>query len=924
MEAQELAQRVTDDRFRLLAASVQDYAIFVLDSAGNVVSWNAGAERINGYKAEEIIGKNFSCFYTEEDRRHGMPLKGLEFAIREDRSEADGWRVRKDGSKFWANVITAALRGRSGELIGYAKFIRDLTKRNPSETAQITGHLLIQTVQDYGIFMLDTAGNIVSWNVGAERIKGYKAEEVIGKNFSCFYTEEDRQQGIPIKGLQLAAKQDRWEAEGWRVRKDGSKFWANVIITSMRNPAGELIGYAKVTRDLTERKQAEDKLRTSYDDLERRVRQRTSDLQKLNDELRTSEERFRLMIEGIKDYAIYTLDSKGMVTSWNEGAAGIYGYSSEEIIGKHRSLFFTPEDVASGLPLAEMAEAAATGRFAEEAWRVRKNGSRFWANGTMNALRDPAGELRGFVKIVRDLTEQKWVENELRKNVDALRLRDRAIQAVSQGILITDANQPDNPITYASPGLERLTGYHADELLGRNCRLLQGAETDPEAVKKLREAIRDGVDCSVEILNYRKDGTPFWNALSITPVRDEQGRLVHFVGVQVDVTERRNLEVQVRQSQKMEAFGQLAGGVAHDFNNLLTIIFGYSEMILGMLPSDNPMSSSVKAILDAGERAAGLTQQLLAFSRQTVLEPQVLDLNGVVKDAENMLRRMIGEDILLTTVLDPSIRRVKVDPGQMGQVLMNLAVNARDAMPQGGKLTIETKNVELDEAYINTHVEVQAGRYVLLTVSDTGTGMTPEVKARIFEPFYTTKGLGKGTGLGLSVVHGIVKQSNGNIGVYSELGVGTTFKVYLPAVEDEVVAPTTGFDLTKMGRGNETVLLVEDEDGVREIAILALQTYGYNVLSAASGKEAIRVVSQHKGDIDILVTDVVMPEMSGRQLAEVLRLQFPQMRVLYLSGYTDDAVVRHGILQAEVAFLQKPYTSMVLLRKLREVLEENK
>lgn len=520
-----------------------------------------------------------------------------------------------------------------------------------------------------------------------------------------------------------------------------------------------------------------------------------------------------------------------------------------------------------------------------------------------------------------DVTERERSETELRKTLEALELRDRAIQAVSQGIVITDPNLPDNPIIYVSPGAERITGYSADEMLGRNCRFMQGAKTDPESVRQVREAIRDGRECTVELLNYRKDGTPFWNALFLSPVRDEQGRLVNFVGVQADVTVRRHLEDQLRQAQKMEAVGQLAGGVAHDFNNLLTVISGYSELLLMTLPPDGRQRESVKSISEAGERAAGLTQQLLQLSRNAVQVATVLDLNQVVTDTDKLLRRVIGEDIVLTAILDSRIGRVEADAGLIGQVLLNLAVNARYAMPHGGKLTIETKAVELDEPYVNTHVEVPAGQYALLTFSDTGKGMPSEVKDRIFEPFFTTKCVGQGTGLGLSVVHRIIKQSRGHIGAYSEVGVGTTFKIYLPVVEKAVTAAADPLDPMQVDGGSETLLLVEDEDRVRELALLALQMQGYTVLSAANGKEAVRVVDTHKGGIDLLVTDVVMPEMGGRQLAEVLRRRLPQMKVLYLSGYTDDAVVRHGILHEDVAFLQKPYTPKVLLRKVRQVLD---
>ena len=385
--------------------------------------------------------------------------------------------------------------------------------------------------------------------------------------------------------------------------------------------------------------------------------------------------------------------------------------------------------------------------------------------------------------------------------------------------------------------------------------------------------------------------------------------------------EHKRLEEQFRQAQKMEAIGQLAGGIAHDFNNLLTVINGYSELMLQTLSADDPQRNSLEQIKTAGKRAALLTQQILAFSRRQVLEPRVLDLNEAVATMDKLLRRMIGEDIALVSSPDPALWRVKADPGQIEQIIMNLAVNARDAMSQGGKLTIETANVELDEAYARRHASVQPGPYVMLAVSDTGIGMDAKTQARIFEPFFTTKEPGKGTGLGLSTVYGIVKQSGGNIWIYSEPGKGATFKIYLPRVDEEVEVTAPVPVRPETLRGSETILLVEDDEMVRALAGAILQYNDYTVLETRNGQEALRICQEHPGPIHLLITDVVMPGMSGRELADRLAPLRPSMKILYMSGYTDNAIVRHGVLDIGTAFLQKPFTPVALAQKVRKVLD---
>jgi PAS domain S-box-containing protein len=475
---------------------------------------------------------------------------------------------------------------------------------------------------------------------------------------------------------------------------------------------------------------------------------------------------------------------------------------------------------------------------------------------------------------------------------------------------------------YNSPSYGKILGYTVQELQSTSPLEQVHPQDRPQIEEAAREAFRGSAGRRIEYRMRHKDGT--WRTLESTasPVRDAAGKVEKLVIVNRDITDRKRLEEQFRQAQKMEAVGQLSGGVAHDFNNILGVIIGYGEILQEGLPSEHPLRRSVDEILSAGHRAAALTRQLLAFSRQQVLEPKALDLNAVVLDMESMLRRLIGENIDLTSTLDGALGTVKADPGQLEQVIMNLAVNARDAMPDGGKLLIETANAEMDATLVRRYsYPVKPGLYALLTVSDTGVGMDAATRARIFEPFFTTKQKGQGTGLGLSMVYGVVKQSDGYIDVYSEPGIGTTFKIYLPRVDEAIVAGKPQAPLASALRGRETVLLVEDEGALRMLTKNLLEICGYTVLEAKNGSEALDISQQHAGVIDLLLTDVVMPGISGRVLADQLIQLRPQIKVVFTSGYTGQTVGAHGILDPGSFFLQKPFTRDALARKLREALD---
>jgi PAS domain S-box-containing protein len=617
--------------------------------------------------------------------------------------------------------------------------------------------LLINAVTDYAIYMLDSDGYVATWNPGARRFKGYEAEEIIGRHFSTFFTEEDREAGVPARALKTAAAQGRFEAEGWRLRKDGTRFWVNAVLDPIRDNEGKLIGFAKITRDDTEKRQAALALQES-------------------------ERRFRTLVQGVKDYALYMLDPDGVVSNWNTGAEAIKGYKASEIVGQHFSRFYTEEDRSAGEPQRALATAIAEGKYEKEAWRLRKDGSRFYASVVIDPIHDENGALLGFAKITRDITERRRASEEL-----------------------------------------------------------------------------------------------------------EEARAALF------------------QSQKLQALGELTGGVAHDFNNLMTVIRGSSELLTRPGLSDEKRARYLKAILDTADRASTLTSHLLAFGRRQALKPEVADLNLRLDAFAEMVGRTLGGQFEVRLDLAPSLPRVEVDLAQLETALLNAAFNARDAMPEGGTLTLITR-----------HLTGEGGGEVMVEVADTGSGMSADIVDRAFEPFFTTKPVGEGTGLGLSQIHGFAAQAGGRAEIRSAPGEGTAVRIILPATEKVLGRSTPEARLDKPPRGL-SVLLVEDNDHVREFACHLLDELGYQVATAASGEEALERLETES--VDILFSDIVMPGMSGIELARLARQRDACLPVLLASGYSEEIV---GAAGAEFEIVRKPYDLNGIQAAMGKALEHSK
>ena len=844
----------------------------------NPIRWSDEMYRIFGYEVGDIEVSRAAFFRAVHPADRDQIRKTAAAALRERSGFSVEYRItRPDGSKRiiqgHADIAFDELTKRPLRLIGT---VQDITERTQAEEKLAQLALIVESSND-AISSVALDGKIISWNKGAERLYGYTASEALGQPITILSPDERPGE---IEGLlERLGKGERIPAfETVRLRKGRRPIDVFLTISPVLDPAGNIIGTAAVARDITSRKREEERSR-----------------------------RLAQVVDSTTEF-VSTGDSEGRITFMNRAFLRATGWTEEEVLGKFfRDVVLSPNN-APGLSQKILAGSMGGEGWKGECLHRRKDGSDFPVYLSVGPLKDGQGRIIGNVGVLRDLTESKRAEERFYK---AFHLNPEPITlaTLSEGRYF-DVNE----------SFLRVTGYRRDEVIGRTSLELKFWERVEDRATLIRLLQQQGSVRDLEITFRTKSGEQR-TALDSADVIELNGQQC-VIAILKDITERKSLENQLRQLQKMEAVGQLTGGIAHDFNNLLGVILGYSEMLEEKLERNSKLHKTAVEITKAGQRAASLTRQLLAFSRQQVLEPKVLNLNTVVADTQKMLGRLLGENIEIAAALASDIGQIRADRGQIEQVIMNLAVNARDAMPDGGKIIIETRNMDLDDAYALRHPPAVAGRYVELVVTDTGVGMDAQTQSHIFEPFFTTKELGKGTGLGLATVYGVVKQSGGYVWVYSEPGVGTTFKVYLPRIDAEIQHGRRVDAGSTLAKGSETILLVEDEESLRTLTRTILEQNGYTILEASGGEEAMEIARRYPSPIDLLLTDMVMPGISGRMVASELTQARPGIKVLYMSGYSGFG--SQGLAESGDILLTKPITRSALLRKLDEVLHLQK
>jgi len=868
-------------------------AHITMDTAGTITSWNPQAAAVFGWPAAEVLGRRLADVIippaSREAHQRGIErfLATGEGPILNRRMELTA--LGHDGSEFPVELAITPIH--VGDDWFFSAFVEDITERKRIDQGirdreerfrqlaeNITEVFFVMDAQFQETLYISPAYEGI-WGVSCQSL--YENPQ----SFIDGVSPDDRAHVMAYIARNQQGE-DAGEVEFRVIRPNGDVRWILGHSVPIRNESGAVYRISGVALDITRRKRAERALQES-------------------------ELYHRTILENIGD-AVFIADSEGRFLDANPQACELTGYSREELLRLQVGDTYPPEE--RGAAARRVADVVGGAPVVVERALLRKDGAILTVE--TNARMLPDGRMLG---TVHDITERTRLETQLHQarqmEADtAGRLRD-LLEHANDGISVIGST---GVIQEANRRLGEILGRPVSELIGRHIGDFPSAQSAAATVPEFGAVVARGAGTVLGVEMQRPDGKVAIVDFSLSSVDIAGERVVLSIGR--DVTEQRTLETQYRQAQKMEAIGRLAGGVAHDFNNVLTAVFGYVDLLREELVDNASAQQDLAQIHKAAERAAGLTRQLLAFSRQQVLEPVVLELNGLVEDFEKMLGRVIGEDVELRLALGKEVGNVRADPGQLHQVIMNLVVNARDAMPTGGTLILETTNAHLTEQYAEMHQPVVPGPYVMLAVSDTGTGMSPEVKARIFEPFFTTKERDKGTGLGLSTVYGIVKQSGGYIWVYSEPGRGTTFKIYLPRVDAPAEAIGRPREADSVA-GTETILLAEDDPMLRPLTQALLEKLGYTVLAAANAEEALGVAGRHGGRIHLLVSDVVMPGASGRELARRLSASRPDTKTLYVSGYTDDAIVHHGMLEPGLHFLQKPFTPAALARRVREVLD---
>jgi PAS domain S-box-containing protein len=756
------------------------------------------------------------------------------------------------------------------------------SKRSPDSTDTSSLRVLLEAAAD-GILVVDAQHTIRQFNPACERLFGYSAAEVIGQRAASLLPGQDEawtRHGIAPTLRTASAR-----------RKDGASVPVEISIGHSGNDGAPI--FIAIIHDLRERMRAEQAIRDS-------------------------ERNYRMLVQGVTDYAIYMLDLEGRVTSWNAGAERIKQFAAAEIIGRNFREFYTEEQRQQGEPEHNLQLAQRDGHFETHGWRLRKDGSRFWAAVVIEPLRNDGGELIGFAKVTSDITERRNAEHAIRNAGERI---NALIETVVDGIILIDTH---GHIQTFNPACERLFGYRAAEVMGQNVKMLMPPpyrhEHDGYMTNYHGSRVPKIIGSGREVKGQRKDGSVFPMDLSVGEAKQD-GESV-FVGIIHDLTERKRTEEQLVQAQKMETVGQLSGGIAHDFNNLLTVIVGNAEFLADQLKSRQDLRGLAEDIGRAGERGAELTQRLLAFSRRQTLVPVEVDCNELLDSMHKLLRRTMREDIDIRTDFDIDLRSALADRAQLESAIINLALNAQDAMGAGGRLSITTANVSLDGHYHSVHPEVRPGEYILIAVTDDGEGMPKQVLDHVFEPFFTTKEVGKGSGLGLSMVYGFVKQSNGHVSIYSEPGLGTTVRIYLPSLAGRAVKDLEiARGAEKSASGTEVILIVEDDPFVRSYAVMCLRSLGYTVIAATDGNDALQKLGSDVA-IDVLFTDIVMPGgINGWELADIAMRERPELRILLTSGYALDTMAARGRMRDGSVILTKPYRKAELARRLREMVD---